>query len=133
MYSVLVKIAGNVTVGSQLCPGSIAEFRCQTTEGGLLWETSSTIHNHLFNDPAQPSRTTLGIFLLRLDGISQTRNGTVSAVNSTAIVSNVQLSYNGTTLRCSENADLNMFSEIVLRVAGECCGLAACACIVFVS
>ena len=61
----------------------------------------------------------LGIFLLHLDGISQT-NGTVSAVNSTAVVSNVQLSYNDTTLKCSENADLSMFSETVLRVAGEC-------------
>ena len=61
----------------------------------------------------------LGIFLLHLDGISQT-NGTVSAVNSTAVVSNVQLSYNGTMLKCSENADLNMFSEAVLIVAGKC-------------
>ena len=44
----------------------------------------------------------------------------VSAVNSTAIVNNVKLSDNGTTLKCSESADLSMFSEIVLRVAGEC-------------
>ena len=111
-------MSGNVSVGGQFCPGSTAEFECQTTEGSLLWETSSTVFNHAFNDPTQPSRT-LGIFLLRLDGISQT-NGMVSAVNSTAVVSNIQLFYNGTTLRCSENADLNMFSETVLRVAGEC-------------
>ena len=46
-------------------------------------------------------------------------NGTVSAVNSTAVVSNVQPSYNGTTLKCFEDADLLMFSETVLRVAGD--------------
>ena len=114
---VLVKIAGNVSVGTQFCPGSTAEFRCQTTKGGLLWETSSAVLNHLFNNPTQHSRM-LGIFLLHLDGISQT-NGVVSAVNSTAVVSNVQPSYNSTMLRCSESANLSMFSEILLRVAGE--------------
>ena len=62
----------------------------------------------------------LGIFLLRLDGIALLMNGMVSAVNSTAVVSNVTLSDNGTTLRCSEHADLSMFSETALRVAGKC-------------
>ena len=59
---------------------------------------------------------------MRLDGISLLTNGSavVLAVNSTAVVSNVQPSYNGTVLRCSEYADLKMFSEAVLRVAGEC-------------
>ena len=46
-------------------------------------------------------------------------NGVVLAVNSTAVASNVQPSYNGTVLRCSEYADLSMFIETVLRVAGE--------------
>ena len=46
-------------------------------------------------------------------------NGIVSTVNSTAVVSNVQPSYNGTVLRCLELADLSMFSEAVLRVAGK--------------
>ena len=124
-YSVLIlavtlKIAGDVSVGNHYCPGSTAEFECQTTEGSLLWETSSTFHNHVFDNPTQPPRM-LGIFLLSLDGISLLTNGTVSAVNSTAVVSNVQPSNNGSTLKCSENADISMFSETVLRIAGEWC------------
>ena len=120
VIAVNLKIAGNVSVGSQFCPGSSAEFECRTTEGGLLWETSSTVFNHVFDDPKMHSTRMLGIFLLRLDGISLLTNGTVSAVNSTAAVYNIQPSYNGTTLRCSENTYLSMFSETVLRVAGEC-------------
>ena len=107
-------------VSGQFCPGSTASFECQTTEGSLLWETSSTHVNHIFDNPTQPSRM-LGFFLLRLDGISLLTNGSVVlAVNSTAVVSNVQPSYNGTVLRCSEFADLSVFIETVLRVAGEC-------------
>ena len=64
----------------------------------------------------QPQKK-LGIFLLRVDGVLMT-NGKVSAVNSTAVVNNVQPSYNGTVLRCSEYADPSIFREIVLRVAG---------------
>ena len=64
----------------------------------------------------QPTKK-LGIFLLRVDGVSL-MNGTVLAVNSTAVVSDVQPSYNGTVLRCYEFANLSMFSETVLRVAG---------------
>ena len=65
----------------------------------------------------QPQKN-LGIFLLRLDGIAL-MNGMVLAVNSTALVSDVQPSYNGTVLRCSEFANPNsMFIEAVLRVAG---------------
>ena len=65
----------------------------------------------------QPQKN-LGIFLLSLDGISL-MNGMVSAVNSTAVVSNVQPTYNGTVLKCSEFTNLSMFSEAVLRVAGK--------------
>ena len=120
ILAVTLKIAGNASVGNQFCPGSTAEFECQTTEGGLLWETSSAHANHVFDDQTRASRM-LGIFLLRLDEIALQTNGTASAVNSTAVVSHIQLSYNGTTLRCSENAHLSMFSETVLRVAGEWC------------
>ena len=119
MHAVTLKLAGNASFGSQFefCPGSTAAFECQTTHGSLLWETSSTAANHIFDNPAQSPKV-LGIFLLHLDGILLT-NGTVSAVNSTAVVSNVQPSYNGTTLKCSEDADLSMFSEAVLKVAGN--------------
>ena len=119
LYALALKLAGNAKFGSQFCPGSTAEFECQTTEGSLLWETSSTAANHIFDDPAQSSKL-LGIFLLQLDGILLT-NGKVSAVNSTAVVSNIQPSYNGTTLKCYEDADLSMFREAVLRVAGNGC------------
>ena len=113
-----LQIAGTASVDSQLfCSGSSAEFECATEEGSLLWEVIKTGANHIFNNPAQSSRQ-LGIFLLHLDGIALT-NGMVSAVNSTAVVSNVQPSYNGTVLRCSEYTDLTMFREAVLRVAGE--------------
>ena len=115
IFAVSLQITGSVSVGNQFCPGSTASFECQTTEGGLLWETSSTGANHVFDDPLQPSTRMLGIFLLRLDGIS---NG--GTVNSTAVVDNVTLSDNGTTLKCSEDVDLGMFSETVLIVAGEC-------------
>ena len=115
IFAVTLKIAGSASVGNQLCPGSNASFECQTTEGGLLWETSSTHVNHVFDNPTQSSTRMLGIFLLRLDGIS---NG--GAVNSTAVVNNVTLSDNGTTLKCSENVNLTVFIETVLRVAGEC-------------
>ena len=111
-----LKITGNASIGSQFCPGSNAEFEC-ATEGSLLWEIRNTGANHFFDGPEQPSRM-LGIFLLHLNGISQ-MNGVVLAVNSTAVVSNVQPSYNGTVLRCSEFTDISMFKETVLRVAGE--------------
>ena len=118
IHAVTLKIADhdNSSIGTQFCPGSNAEFEC-ATEGSLVWENKNTGANHFFDGPAQPSRM-LGIFLLRLDGISL-MNGTVLAVNSTAVVNNVQPSYNGTVLKCSEFANLSMFSEAVLRVAGE--------------
>ena len=63
----------------------------------------------------------LGIFLLRLDGLSLLANGTVSAVNSTAVVSNVRPSYNGITLTCSEVTDpISIGTVLIMRVAGEC-------------
>ena len=117
-HAVTLNIAGRALVGDQFCPGSTAEFNCQTTEGSLLWETSGTTANHVFNNPLQ-SPAMLGIFLLSLDGITQTTGGTVTAVNSTAVVSNVQTSFNGTVLKCSEFGDLNMFHETVLRVSGS--------------
>ena len=73
--------------------------------------------NYLYDEPGSPEKM-LGIFLVRLDRILMT-GGTVLAVNSTAVVSNVQPSYNGTVLKCSEYANISMFREIVVRVAGE--------------
>ena len=75
-----------------------------------------TAENYIFHNMTQPQRN-LGIFLLRVDGVSL-MNGTAFAVNSTAVVNNLQPLFNGTVLRCSEYADLSMFREIVLRVAG---------------
>ena len=102
---------------ASFCPGSTAVFFCNTTMGSLLWETSNTTANHLFNNPAQ-SPNTLGIFLLYLDGISPT-SGPVKAVNSTAVVSDVLLSYDGISLKCSEYADLSIFRETILNVKGK--------------
>ena len=93
----------------------------------MLWETSGTHENHVFSNPAQSS-VKLGIFLLHLDGISYP-DGTVTGVTSTAVVSNIQPSYNGTTLKCSEHANTIMFSEEVLRVEGiasDDCNVHAC-------
>ena len=116
IHLVTLKTIGNASVGNQYCPGRTAEFEC-TTKGILLWEIINTGANHIFDSPAQSS-TMLENFLLQLDGISLI-NETVSAVNSTAVVSNVQPSYNGTVLRCAEYADPSIFRETVLRVAGE--------------
>ena len=121
---VTLQIAGKASFGNQSCPGSTAEYKCQTTEGSLLWEVDGIAENHIFRNMTQPQKS-LGIFLLRLDEISL-MDGTVSAVNSTAVVSNVQPSYNGTVLRCSEFTNLSVFSEAVLRVAG----ISHCICIV---
>ena len=92
-------------------------FFCNTTMGSLLWETSNTTANHLFNNPAQSS-STLGIFQLHLDGILLI-NGTVTAVNSTAVVSDVLPHYNGALLKCSEYADLSISRETILKVKGK--------------
>ena len=82
-----------------------------------MWELTESSENYLYDEPGSPE-IMLGIFLVHLDGILVT-NETVSAVNSTAVVSNVQPSYNGTVLRCSEYPNTSMFREIVLRVPGE--------------
>ena len=118
LYHNLVTLqrAGDASFGNDFCPGSTAEYKCQTTEGSLLWEIGGTVENHVFHNMTQPQKN-LGIFLLRVDGVS-VMNGMASAVNSTAVVGNVQPSYNGTVLKCSEFTDLSMFSEAVLRVAG---------------
>ena len=116
IHLVTLQRADDVSFGSQFCPGSTAEFKCQTTEGSLLWEIDGTVENHVFHNITQPQKS-FGIFLLRVDGVSL-MNRIVLAVNSTAVVSNVQPSYNGTVLRCSEFANLSMFSVAVLRVAG---------------
>ena len=122
---VTLQRADNDSFGNHFCPGSTAEYRCQTTEGSLLWEIGGTVENHIFHNTTQP-QISLGIFLVRLNGISLI-NETVSAVISTAVVSNVQPSYNGTVLKCSEFANLSMFSEAVLRVAG----ISHCICIAY--
>ena len=83
----------------------------------MLWEIGGTAANHIFHNKTQPQKQ-LKFFLLRVDGVSLLMNGMGLTVNSTAVVSNVQPFYNGTVLRCSEYADLSMFKEIVLRVAG---------------
>ena len=62
-----VTLAGNVSVGDQLCPGSNAKFECQTTEGSLMWMTTAD-ENYLYDEPGSPEKM-LGIFLVRLDGI----------------------------------------------------------------
>ena len=117
VHLVTLQRAGDASFGNQFCPGSTAEYKCQTTEGSLLWEIGGiTAENYIFHNMTQPQKN-LGIFLLCVDGVSL-MNGTVSAVNSTAVVSNVQPSYNGTVLKCYEFANLSMFSEAVLRVAG---------------
>ena len=82
-----------------------------------MWELPTEDKNYVYDRQGLPE-IMLGIFLVRLDVILVT-GGNVSAVNSTAVVSNVQPSYNGTVLKCSEYADLSMFREIVVRVAGE--------------
>lgn len=101
---------------TSFCLGSTAVFVCNTTIGSLLWETSNTSANHLFNNPTQSS-STLGIFRLHLDGIST--SGKVNAVNSTAVVGDVLLSYDGTLLKCSEYANLSIFRETNLKVKGR--------------
>ena len=85
----------NVTV----CPRENVTFRCTTTGGALLWETSTAEGNELFNKPdKQP--VTLGIFKLILIGFMN-GNKAVLEVNSTATTTNVQPSVNGATLSCS--------------------------------
>ena len=93
----------------RLCLGDSISFACSTT-GDLLWETSSDSGNHVFDDAAQPS-VMLGIFLLSVEHVSMT-----GGVNSTAMVSNVQASDNGTSLTCLEMSHTNVKSQAILKV-----------------
>ena len=104
-----------------VCPGSMPVFVCNTTEGGLLWETSSAISNFIYDENLDRlSPRTLGNFTLYRDGVAVNMNTNLAtAVNSTAVLTDpVQLSHDGVTLRCSENS-LNVtkyYSEAVLSV-----------------
>ena len=94
-------------------------FVCNTTEGGLLWETSSAISNFIYDENLdRQSPIILGNFTLYRDGVAVNMVTTLAtAVNSTAVLTDpVQLSHDGVTLRCSEDSDLNKFSEAVLSV-----------------
>ena len=102
-----------------VCLGSMPVFVCNTTEGALLWETSSTLANCIYDSNLnRQSPKILGIFTLYRDEVSIDMNTNSStAVNSRAILTNpVQLSHDGVTLKCYENTDLSKFSEVVLNV-----------------
>ena len=102
-----------------VCLGSMPVFVCNTTEGSLLWETSSTLVNCIYdNNLNRETPKNLGVFTVYRDEVFIDMNTNFStAVNSRAILTNpVQLSQNDVTLRCSENTDLTKFSEVVLNV-----------------
>ena len=98
-------------------------FVCKTTEGSLLWESSSTSSNCIYDeDLSRLSPKILGVFTLYRDGVAVDMTTTfATAVNSTAVLTDpVQLSHDGVRLRCSENKDPNnKFSEAVLSVQGK--------------
>ena len=87
---------------------------CNTTNGSLVWETSSAQGTNWEYDVnlQRLSPVTLGNFTLSRDGANAT------AVNSTAVLTDpVQLLHDNVTLRCSENSpDLSDFREIFLSV-----------------
>ena len=94
-------------------------FVCNTTEGSLFWETSSTDVNCVYDENLnRQSPKDLGDFILYRDGVSVSMTTNfATAVNSSAVLANpVQLSHNGVTLKCYENTDLNQFSEVILNV-----------------
>ena len=102
-----------------VCLGSMPVFVCNTTEGSLLWGTNSTVASCVYDeDLMQESPKVLGDFILHRDGVFVSNATTfATAVNSTAMLAvPVQLSHNDVTLKCSENTDLNQFSEIILNV-----------------
>ena len=95
------------------------KFVCNTTEGSLIWETSSTASNYLFDQNlGRQSPKSLGVFTLYRDGVAVNMATTfASAVNSTAVLTDpVQLSHDGVTLKCSEYTDLTKYSKVVLSV-----------------
>ena len=100
-----------------VCPGDNATFWCMTTGGALLWETSSTTANFLYNDASQPP-VAFGIFQLRLVGIALNDENETVAVNSTATTTDVQLAVNGVTLGCRETTNFAL-AQAVLSVAGK--------------
>ena len=95
-------------------------FVCNTTEGSLLWETSSAPGaNWEYDNNHRDSPKKLGNFTLNETGVAVNPNtNRTAAVNSTAVLTDpVQLSHDNVTLRCSENKDPNnKFIEAVLRV-----------------
>ena len=103
-----------------VCPGSMPVFVCNTTEGGLLWETNSTNtnNNFIYNEKDKTSPRILGNFTIYRDGVAvNMTTSTATAVNSTAVLTDpVQLSHDGVTLRCYEDSDLTKYSEAVLSV-----------------
>ena len=103
-----------------VCPGSMPVFVCNTTEGGLLWETaSSAISNFIYDENLdRQSPIILGNFTLYRNGVAvDMTTHLATAVNSTAVLTDpVQLSHDGVTLRCSEDSDLTRYNEAVLSV-----------------
>ena len=106
-----------------VCLGSMPVFVCKTTEGSLLWESSSTSSNCIYDENlSRQSPKILGDFTLYRDGVAvDMATNFATAVNSTAVLTDpVQLSHDGVTLRCSENIDPNnKFSEAILSVQGK--------------
>ena len=96
-----------------VCPGENVTFRCTTTGGALLWETSTVVLNELFNSPDK-QHAELGIFDLTLTGFVNT---TVLEVNSTATTTNVQPSVDGVTLTCSVTTGF-VRDQATLSIAG---------------
>ena len=98
-------------------------FVCNTTEGSLLWGTSSTSSNCIYDeDLSRQSPKILGDFTLHRDGVAvDMTTNLATAVNSTAVLTDpVQLSHDGVTLTCAENKDpINKFSKAVLSVQGK--------------
>ena len=106
-----------------VCPGTMPVFVCNTTEGSLLWETSSTSANNLYDENLnRQSPRTLGNFTLHRDGVAvDMTTNLATAVNSTAVLTDpVQLSHDGVTLRCFEDSDPSKFNEAVLNVGKYC-------------
>ena len=118
---IVIKLDPSLSVSRPvlICPGSMPVFECNTTEGSLLWETSSTSGNNLYDDNLnRPSPKILGNFTLYRDGVAvNMTTNLATAVNSTAVLTDpVQLSHNNVTLRCSEDSNLTKYNEVVLSV-----------------
>ena len=105
-----------------VCLGSQPVFVCNTTEGGLLWETSNGLasSNFLYDGNDRESPRMLGIFTLHRDGIDKVVNGSITfarSVNSTAVLNDpVVSSHDGVTLKCFEDSNTTKSSEVTLSV-----------------